>query len=52
MATFIILALIIIYAIFIIRKKVKDVKAGNFCGTCSSCPSKSKCASFDKVYEE
>ena len=38
-------ALIAIYAGFIIIKKVKDYKNGNFCGGgCSGCPSKSKCS--------
>lgn len=33
-----------IYVIYLIYKKVKDVKAGKFCsGGCNDCPSKGKC---------
>ncbi|MBE5961207.1 MAG: FeoB-associated Cys-rich membrane protein [Lachnospiraceae bacterium] len=40
-ATIIIGVLIALYAAVIIRKKVKDVKAGKFCSCgCDSCPSK------------
>lgn len=45
-ATVIILVVILLYAAWVIRKKVKDVKKGNFCGCgCGDCPSKSKCSS-------
>lgn len=37
-ATIIIGALLLLYAVYVIRKKIKDVKAGKFCSCgCSSC---------------
>jgi len=37
-------AAIAIYVIYIIYKKVKDIKAGKFCSCgCGDCPSKEKC---------
>jgi hypothetical protein len=46
MISIIIVALIILYAIFVIRKKVKDVKAGKYCNCgCLDCPTASKCHS-------
>lgn len=42
--SYIIGALIAIYAGYVIYKKVKDMKAGKFCNCGSKdCPSKSKC---------
>lgn len=36
--------LIILYAGFVIYKKVKNIKAGKYCSCgCSDCPSKMKC---------
>lgn len=44
MASIIIVVAIVIYAAFVIRKKVKDMKAGKFCSCgCSDCPSSKKC---------
>lgn len=35
---------ILVYAGVVIRKKIKDMKAGKFCSCgCDSCPSASKC---------
>ncbi|WP_455715610.1 FeoB-associated Cys-rich membrane protein [Anaerosporobacter sp.] len=46
MISIIIVALILLYAAFVIRKKVKDIKAGKFCNCgCSECPSSNKCHS-------
>ncbi|ARE64730.1 MULTISPECIES: FeoB-associated Cys-rich membrane protein [Bacillota] len=35
---------IILYSLWTIRKKIKDLKNGNCCSGCSSCPVGSKCA--------
>ena len=46
MVSIIIVAAIVLYAAFVIRKKVKDMKAGKFCSCgCSDCPSAKKCHS-------
>lgn len=38
MVAYIIVALIIVYTVFVIYKKVKDIKKGKFCDCgCSSC---------------
>lgn len=40
----IIVALIVLYAGYVIYKKVKDMKKGKFCNCgCEECPSNSKC---------
>jgi hypothetical protein len=39
-------AIIALYAGFVIRKKIKDAKAGNFCGgSCGNCSGEVKCKS-------
>jgi len=43
MVEVILVAIIGIYAGYVIIKKVKDMKKGKFCCNCSGCPSKSKC---------
>lgn len=44
MIEWVILGLILLYAGWVIYKKVKDFKKGKFCGCgCSDCPSKVKC---------
>lgn len=44
MVPYIIAALIIAYTVFIVFKKVKNIKEGKACGCdCSSCPSKNRC---------
>ncbi|WP_310604987.1 FeoB-associated Cys-rich membrane protein [Anaerosporobacter sp.] len=44
MASIIIIAVVALYAAVVIRKKVKDMKAGKFCNCgCSDCPSANKC---------
>lgn len=44
MISIIIVAAIVVYAAFVIRKKVKEMKAGKFCSCgCSDCPSAKKC---------
>jgi hypothetical protein len=45
---YIIGALIIAYAGYVIYKKIKDIKAGKFCSCgCGDCPSKAKCSGTD-----
>lgn len=46
-ATIIIAGVILAYCVWVIRKKYKDAKNGNFCGCgCEDCPS--KCHEFKK----
>ena len=47
-ATIIIIVCIVLYSIWVIRKKIKKAKTGNFCGCdsgCGGCSSKNKCSS-------
>lgn len=43
-ATVVILLLIVLYSIFVIQKKKKDIKEGKFCSCgCQDCPSGTLC---------
>lgn len=47
MVPYIIAGIILLYAAFVVYKKIKDFKAGKTCGCgCASCPSKGKCGEF------
>lgn len=42
--TILIALVIIIYSLYVIRKRIKDIKKGKFCSCgCDSCPSSSGC---------
>ncbi|NLJ90545.1 MAG: FeoB-associated Cys-rich membrane protein [Clostridiales bacterium] len=43
--------LIVAYTIFVIRRQVKNIKAGNYCGSCSSCGSAKTCGQLNKMKE-
>ena len=47
-ATILIIVCIVLYSIWVIRKKIKKAKTGNFCGCdsgCGGCSSTNKCSS-------
>ncbi len=41
--TIIIGVLIAVYVGYLIYRQIKNVKAGNYCGSCSGCPSANEC---------
>lgn len=47
MTTYILMGLVFVYAAFVIYRKIKDMKNGNFCG-CESCGDCGKGRQSDK----
>jgi len=49
MIKYLIIGIIVIYSIYVIYKKIKDMKKGKFCSSgCTNCPMKDKCVDIKR----